>query len=143
MAATHGIIFQGNRFWVTHRRRRYGPFDYEWSKDFAGIELMFDGQKFGEYCGQEEIFADLKEFRLPAAVVGTATIVMGCVVYSILNGLREPERIRLFVQRLTEGGFETLRPVPGRTRVIGSRPAFAGTRLNAAKIPSNSRFTDC
>ena len=63
-AQTHGIVFQGSRFWVTHRRRRYGPFDYEWSKDFAGIELSFAGDKFGEYCGQEEIFADLKTVSL-------------------------------------------------------------------------------
>jgi len=106
VCATHGIVFQGSRFWVTHRRRRYGPFDYEWSKDFAGIELTFDGDKFGEYCGKEEIFADLKGYPLPPAVVPVATIVMGCVVYGVLNGLPETERARLIVDHLVEQGLE-------------------------------------
>jgi hypothetical protein len=106
VCATHGIVFQGSRFWVMHRRRRYGPFDYEWSKDFAGIELTFEGDKFGEYCGKEEIFADLKHYRLPDAVVPVATIVMGCVVYGVLNGLRESERTQMIVNHLAERGFE-------------------------------------
>lgn len=106
MCSTHGIVFQGSRFWVTHRRRRYGPFDYEWSKDFAGIELTFDGDKFGEYCGKEEIFADLKGYRLPAAVIPVATIVMGCLVYGVLNGLPETERARLIVDNLVQRGLE-------------------------------------
>ncbi len=105
MCATHGIVFQGSRFWVTHRRRRYGPFDYEWSKDFAGIELTFAGDKFGEYCGNEELFADLKEYHLPDAVVPVATIVIGCVVYGVLNGLRETERAQLIVDHLAKRGF--------------------------------------
>jgi hypothetical protein len=104
--STHGIIFQGSRFWVTHRRRRYGPFDYEWSKDFAGVELTFEGDKFGEYCGRDEIFADLKAYNLPDAVVPVATIVIGCVVYGVLNGLRETERAQLIVEHLAKGGFE-------------------------------------
>lgn len=106
MCASHGIVFQGSRFWVLYRRRRYGPFDYEWSKDFAGIELMFSGRKFGEYCGKEEIFADLKEFRLPANVVRVATIVMGCLVYSVLNGWRQSERTDLIVKQLSREGLE-------------------------------------
>jgi hypothetical protein len=106
VCATHGIVFQGSRFWVLHRRRRYGPFDYEWSKDFAGIELTFEGDKFGEYCGNEEFFADLKHYGLPDAVVPVATIVIGCVVYGVLNGLREPERIQMIVSHLAERGFE-------------------------------------
>jgi hypothetical protein len=106
VCATHGIVFQGSRFWVLHRRRRYGPFDYEWSKDFAGIELTFEGDKFGEYCGIEEIFADLKHYRLPDAVVPVATIVIGCVVYGVLNGLRASERTQMIVDHLAERGLE-------------------------------------
>jgi hypothetical protein len=121
VCATHGIVFQGSRFWVTHRRRRYGPFDYEWSKDFAGIELMFDGDKFGEYCGIEEIFADLKAYHLPAAVVPVATIVIGCVVFGVLNGLPEAERTRLVIEQLTQRGFERFaqietEPEPGAAK---------------------------
>ncbi len=89
-----------------HRRQRYGPFDYEWSKDFAGIELTFEGDKFGEYCGHEEIFADLKHYRLPDAVVPVATIVIGCVVYGVLNGLREAERTQMITNHLAERGLE-------------------------------------
>jgi hypothetical protein len=89
-----------------HRRRRYGPFDYEWSKDFAGIELTFEGDKFGEYCGKEELFADLKHYQLPDAVVPVATIVIGCVVYGVLNGLRESERMQMVMSQLSERGFE-------------------------------------
>jgi hypothetical protein len=106
VCATHGIVFQGSRFWVTHRRRRYGPFDYEWSKDFAGIEFTFDGDKFGEYCGKEEFFADLGHYHLPHAVVPVATIVIGCVVYGVLNGLPESERMQLIIDHLAERGFE-------------------------------------
>jgi hypothetical protein len=83
------IIFEGSRFWVTHRRRDYGPFDYEWSRDFAGIELLYQGQKFGEYCSREEIFADLKPFRLPRRVVEVACITLGAVLFGVLNGLDE------------------------------------------------------
>src|ERR1700685_4827527 len=101
----HGILFQGSRFWVMHRRRKYGPFDYEGSKDLAAIELMFAGDKCGEYCGIEEIFADLAHYRLPAAVVPVATIVIGCVIYGVLHGLREPERTRLVVDQLTKRGL--------------------------------------
>ena len=106
MYATHGIVFQGSRFWVMHRRQRYGPFDYEWSKDFAGIELTFEGDKFGEYCGKEELFADLKHYGLPDAVVPVATIVIGCVVYGVLNGLREAERTQMITSHLAERGLE-------------------------------------
>ena len=103
---THGVLFEGSRFWVTHRRRDYGPFDYEWSPDFAGVELVYAGQKFGEYCSKEEFFADLKEFRLPAAVVDVATIVLGSLVRGILSGLPESERRQLICDQLITAGYE-------------------------------------
>ena len=103
---THGVLFEGSRFWVTHRRRDYGPFDYEWSHDFAGVELIYAGKKFGEYCSKDEIFADLKEFRLPAAVVEVATIVLGCLVRGVLNGQPEAERRQLIRDQLVAAGYE-------------------------------------
>ncbi len=106
MDRTHGILVRDSSFWVVHRRRRYGPFDYEWSKDLAGIELTFAGRKFGEFCSQEEIFADLSEFHLPQSVVRAATIVMGCLVISILNGLQESQRRRLIIEQLISNGLE-------------------------------------
>ncbi len=105
---THGVLFEASRFWVLHRRRDYGPFDYEWSQDFAGVELIYAGTKFGEYCSKDEIFADLKEFRLPAAVVEVATIVLGCLslpAYS--TACLEPERRRVYLRDpgLSHGGL--------------------------------------
>src|ERR1043165_9080113 len=101
---THGLRFSDTRFWVTHRRREYGPFDYEWSKDFCGIELTFAGRKFGEYCSDNEIFADLKEFQLPTSVMEVGSIVIGCIVYGVLNGLGDEERVQLLVRRLEASG---------------------------------------
>jgi hypothetical protein len=107
---SHGIQLEGSRFWVKHRRRVYGPFDYEWNSDFCGVEMLYDGQKFGEYCSVDEIFADLKPFRLPMSVVRVTSIVMGCVLFAVLNGLRESERNQLLVDRLRELGLEQFSP---------------------------------
>ena len=103
---SHGLRFQGNRFWVRHRRRDYGPFDYEWSNDLRGVELTFRGEKFGEYCSPEEIYADLKHALIPRTVSEVGSIVLGCIVFGILNGLDESARWELIERRLTENGFE-------------------------------------
>lgn len=110
MSGSHGIQLEGTRFWVKHRRRVYGPFDYEWSSDFCGVEMLYNGQKFGEYCSCDEIFADLKPFRLPISVVQVTSIVMGCVLFGVLNGLKECERNQLLSDRLREQGFEQFIP---------------------------------
>jgi hypothetical protein len=102
---SRGLRFADSKFWVTHRRREYGPFDYEWSKDFCGIELTYQGTKFGEYCSAEEIFADLKEFKLPRSVSDVASIVIGCIVYSVLNGLAANERHALVMKELQTRGY--------------------------------------
>jgi len=102
---TPRLRFEGTRFWVTHRRRSFGPFDYEWSKDFCGVELTYRGRKFGEYCSTDEIFADLKEFELPTTVVEVSSIVLGCVIFGVLNGLNEAERRSLLIERLTSSGY--------------------------------------
>lgn len=105
MSCTHGLKFSGTRFWVTHRRRDFGPFDYEWSKDFLGIELTYQGEKFGEYCSREEIFADLKQFDLPMRVVEVASIAMGCILVGMLSGFTATEREQLLVRRLRKLGY--------------------------------------
>jgi hypothetical protein len=104
---SRGLRFDDSKFWVTHRRREYGPFDYEWSKDFCGIELTYQGQKFGEYCSSEEIFADLKEFKLPRSVADVASIVIGCIVFSVLNGLQARDRHALVIEHLAARGYES------------------------------------
>jgi len=106
VANSNGLRFNESAFWIMHRRREYDPFDYEWSKDFNGIELMFQGQKFGEYCSSEEIFADLKQFRLPMRVVEVAAVVMGSTLYGLLNGLNADEKQFDLFRRLGEHGLQ-------------------------------------
>jgi hypothetical protein len=110
VSGSHGIHLDGSRFWVKHRRRVYGPFDYEWTTDFCGVEMLYDGQKFGEYCSVDEIFADLTPYRLPMSVVKVTSIVMGCVLFGVLNGLRETERLQMLTERLREMGYEQFVP---------------------------------
>jgi len=101
---THGIELADSRFWVIHRRIRYGPFDYEWAADLRGLELTYCGRKFGEICSPDEIFADMSEFRLPRRVVEVASIVSGSLAYGILHGLPMDSRRLLVRTRLREHG---------------------------------------
>lgn len=110
MSNPHAIRVEGSRFWITHRDRQYGPFDYAWSADFAGCELLYAGRKFGEYCSRDEIYADLKEFRLPMTVVRVSSIVAGCLLYGVLNGLRSEEREQLLNDRLCDLGYPQFSP---------------------------------
>ncbi len=102
----HGITFDGSRFWVKHRRRDYGPFDYEWSREYDGVELLYQGQKFGELCSLNEIFADLKSFSLPQRVVEVAVITLGAIVYGVLNGLDEAHKRWAIYDHLTRRGLD-------------------------------------
>lgn len=104
MSGRRGLRFDETRFWVRHRGREFGPFDYEWSPDLYGIELTFEGRKFGEICSQSEIYADLQGFGLPRRVTEVASIVAGCLLYGLLHGLAEPERRSLMAERLAEHG---------------------------------------
>jgi hypothetical protein len=104
---------------VVHRRREYGPFDYEWSRDLDGIELWYAGRKFGEICSPREIHADLKEFGLPARVVQVASVVLGATLVSILRGDSPGERRAYLSRELRAQGCaafvpaEELRPPKG------------------------------
>jgi hypothetical protein len=104
MPNRHALRLHETSFWVIHRGREYGPFDYEWSSDMRGIELTFRGAKFGEICSQAEIYADLREFGLPMRVVEVASIVMGCIVSRIGHGLSAEDRRALIERRLHEFG---------------------------------------
>ncbi len=105
-----GIRVEGTRFWVIHRRREFGPFDYEWSHDLRGLALLYQGQKFGEICSDEELFADLEEFRLPMRVVEVATLTLGCLLYGILSGLGPAQRRDLLAAHLAEHGYGEFLP---------------------------------
>ena len=110
---TNGIQFLGTRFWVVYRRRHYGPFDYEWTRDLSGIEFIYQSTKFGEYCSADEVYADLKQFRLPTTVYKVASITIGTVVESILNGVPTNEREDLLAARLLNFGFEKFTHIEG------------------------------
>jgi hypothetical protein len=103
------IIFQGDQFWIVRRRKVFGPFDYQWSGDLYGIELTYQGHKFGEICGDEQIFADLKPFKLPLAVARVAALTAGAVVFGIRAGTCQEERIRHLISLLQQFGFEQFR----------------------------------
>lgn len=105
-----GLRVEGTRFWVIHRRREFGPFDYEWNHDLGGLVMLYQGQRFGEVCSPEEFFADLKEFQLPMSVVNVATLTLGCVLYGILSGLSPLQRRELLRTRLTEHGYADFLP---------------------------------
>ena len=109
----HGIRFSGTQFWIVHRRRSYGPFDYEWSKDFCGIEFLYRGQKFGEYCSRDEIFADLKPFQLPERVFQVAAVAIGTVVDCVLNGITVPEREHYLTGNLRTARLEQFANIDG------------------------------
>lgn len=111
MSRSHGIRFDETSFWVIHRRTEYGPFDYEWSQDFCGIELTYCGKKFGEVCSEREIFADLKEFGLPMRVVEVASVVFGSFLHSLKRGLNSEQRARHLSEALRTYGCADFVPV--------------------------------
>ena len=104
MPNRHALRLHETSFWVIHRGRDYGPFDYEWSADMHGVELTYRGAKFGEICSEAEIFADLREFCLPMRVVEVASIALGCIVSRIGQGISMEERRELIDRRLIEFG---------------------------------------
>ena len=110
MSVSHGLRFEDTRFWVLHRRREYGPFDYEWSRDLGGIELLYKGEKFGEFCNPDAISADLKEYKLPMTVVEVASVVLGCIVHGIVTSSDQQSRTQMLSQRLTASGYDRFIP---------------------------------
>lgn len=99
------IVLQNTAFWVGVRGRCFGPFDYEWSVDLRGIELTYQGEKFGEICGPEELFADLAEFKLPISVCQVAAITAGTLALGVTNGECVDERVSVLIQKLSQFGF--------------------------------------
>ena len=94
------LRFEETAFWVLHRGREYGPFDYQWSKDLHGIELLFDGDKFGEFINHHQLHADLSTYELPRKVSRVASIVLGSVVYGIRQGWTHERRIEFARENL-------------------------------------------
>ncbi len=65
-----------------------------------GVELTYRGHKFGEICGEEQLYADLREFGLPMRVVEVATLTLGYQLRGILQGLSSAERMQDLAHRL-------------------------------------------
>ena len=105
VTAASGLRFEGTAFWVRHRHREYGPFDYEWSRDLGGVELVYRREKFGEFCSADEIYADLKEFHLPMRVVEVTSIVCGSIVFGILNGFSSNQKREVISDHLVNNGL--------------------------------------
>ena len=95
-----GLRFEGSAFWVRHRE--FGPFDYEWSRDMLGIEFLYQRKKFGEYCSDDEISADLKEFQLPMRVVEVTAVVSGSIIFGIIHGFSQAEKKAILLKNLQE-----------------------------------------
>lgn len=106
MTAASGIRFEGTAFWVRHRHQEYGPFDYEWARDLSGIELLYGRSKFGEFCSEDEVCADLREFKLPMRVVEVTSIVCGTIIVGILGGMATDDRYALVRQHLNDHGLD-------------------------------------
>ncbi len=88
-----GIHFQPAGFTICHRGDHYGPFDYQFSQDLAGIEFLYRGDKFGECCNEEQFAADLSPYGLPITVCQVATIVLGTIAQDLLRGLSDVDRL--------------------------------------------------
>lgn len=101
-----GVFMDGTRFWVLHRRKYYGPFDYQWSIDLRGVEFLYQRQKYGECCSDEEFFADLKPYQLPSRVTEVSTVVLGTVVLSVFHCITGQDRIEQISSNLKTAGLE-------------------------------------
>jgi hypothetical protein len=103
------ILLDETAFWVGTRGRCFGPFDYQWSADLRGVELTYQGQKFGEICGPEQLYADLTEFGLPISVCQVAAITAGTMAAGIANGHCREERVSSLLTSLESFGYSRYR----------------------------------
>lgn len=96
------IILNDDKFWIVSRQELFGPFVYQWSGDLYGIEFTYQGQKFGEVCSDEELYADLKPFGLPISVARVAALIAGAIVVSIRSGTSTDERVSHLISLLQQ-----------------------------------------
>lgn len=96
------IILDDDTFWIVSRRELFGPFQYQWSGDLYGIELTYQGEKYGEVCSDEEFFADLKPFRLPISVSRVAALTAGVIANGIRSGSSVDERVSHLIALLQQ-----------------------------------------
>jgi hypothetical protein len=102
---TNEIVISDSAWWIVSRGQHWGPFDYQWSSDLRGVELLFKGEKYGEVCSEDEFFADLAPFGLPISVCRVAAIIAGSVAVSLAAVEEADVRISRLVNALDEFGF--------------------------------------
>ncbi len=99
------ILLRGTTFWVSSRGRNFGPFDYQWSGDLHGLELTYCGEKYGEICSTDEMFADLAPFRIPVSVCRVAAIAAATIAEGIGQGESADQRRGRLLAALQRFGF--------------------------------------
>ena len=103
------ILLDDSAFWVATRGRCFGPFDYQWSPDLRGVELTYQGLKFGEICSHEQLYADLAEFKLPISVCEVAAITAGTLAVGVAEGRCIEQRVSSLLALLEKFGFSRFR----------------------------------
>lgn len=103
------ILLQKTAFWVAARGKCFGPFDYQWAPELRGVELTYQGVKFGEIFSAEELFADLSEFQLPMSVCRVAMITAGILTLGVSEGECADQRISNLLEALEKFGYERFR----------------------------------
>lgn len=99
------ILLQKTGFWVTARGQTFGPFDYQWSLDLRGLELLYQGRKFGEICSPDSLFADLTEFQLPMSVCRVAVITLGVLANGLSSGECRDQQASRLLGALDQFGY--------------------------------------
>ncbi|MBL8816668.1 MAG: hypothetical protein JNL58_11610 [Planctomyces sp.] len=108
-ATPNEIFLRADDFWIVFRQRFYGPFDYQWSVDLYGMEFRFQGQKFGEFCSDDEFFADLSPYQLPPEVCSVVMLVAAHIVQGVRSASSPDDRLRSLESLLTLHQHETFR----------------------------------
>ena len=103
------IILTDDKFWIVSRQELFGPFDYQWSLDLYGIELTYQGEKYGEVCSDDEFYADLKPFGLPISVSRVAALTAGVLAKGIRSGTSIDERISHLIGLLQQFELDRFR----------------------------------
>lgn len=106
------ILLLRTGFWIVARGQAFGPFDYQWSLDLRGLELLYRGQKFGEICSPDSLFADLTEFRLPMSVCRVAVITLGVLANGLSAGDCPDLQASKLLSALDQFGYSRFRLRP-------------------------------
>ncbi len=108
-AVSNEIILNEDQFWIVRRHHLFGPFNYQWSGDLYGIEFTYKGEKFGEVCGEDEFFADLKPFGLPITVARVAALAAGSIAAGIRSGACTDLRVAHLISLLRQFELQRFR----------------------------------